>query len=480
MPIIHDQFQAAERIEYMHLSPQAISRKVLFPFFQNEFLIHDGFEVGDILVLIKEAVNQLERRLQMISTPLHRLKCACFGRSLRLDPRENGVENAAVILWRLFSESYMKGLDDYREEVDNREDSKMTLEAYESDRSTYRDGGDNADETESDRSTHHDGGNNSEKIEAEDDTKECGEWQEFDCGLCLYTHHTAAPEETAFLYNEIFEHKIYLKNGIILKENDLVVDVGSNIGFFSVFSELEFPSPNALRFIAIEPMIENFNLLKKNLARYIPSAYIVQAAVGCVHSERNVIDDNFVIDNVMVKGDRSVNENNSKNKMHMTYFPHMPGNSCASIFVADKFNQHKRANLLTGMRNEICTLRSLSGIIDDSGFEVNDSQRISLLKVDVEGSELDVLLSIDDRHWCFIDQIVIETSRPNKRRPSSSCISSQFDPNSIDQSVNDNSFENVRALLKRKNFNIIVEHDPSMGVDTGCVLIFATNLSPRN
>jgi hypothetical protein len=183
MPIIHDQFQAAERIEYMHLSPQAISRKVLFPFSQNEFLIHDGFEVGDILVLIKEAVNQLERRLRMISTPLHRLKCACFGRSLRLDPRENGVENAAVILWRLFSESYTKGLDDYREEDsyreeddhreedDYREGSKMTLEAYESDGSSNHDGGDNADDRE-----------------GENSTKECGEWQEFDCGIYTYTY----------------------------------------------------------------------------------------------------------------------------------------------------------------------------------------------------------------------------------------------------------------------------------------------------
>jgi FkbM family methyltransferase len=200
-------------------------------------------------------------------------------------------------------------------------------------------------------------------------------------GLCLYTHHTTAPEETAFLYNEIFEQKIYFKNGIILKENDLVIDVGSNVGFFSVFAELEFLSSNALRIIAVEPMIENFNLLKKNLARYVPSAFVVQAAVGCVHSEGIMSDDNRNNNANRTKGDLREKDTDSKNEMHMTYFPYMPGNSCATIFVADKFNQHKRANFLTGMKEEICTLQSLSSIIDESGFKVNDSQRISLLKV---------------------------------------------------------------------------------------------------
>jgi hypothetical protein len=112
---------------------------------------------------------------------------------------------------------------------------------------------------------------------------------------------------------------------------------------------------------------------------------------------------------------------------------------------------------------------------------VTNYNNYCILQVDVEGSELDVLMSIDDRHWCFIDQIVIETAQPNKRILSLSYIPSQSNANSIDQSVNDNDlFENVCALLKRKKFNIIVEYDPSLGIDTGCVLIFATKLSPRN
>jgi FkbM family methyltransferase len=461
MPLIHDQFQAAERIEYMNLGPQAINRKALFPVSrEHDLLFSDKFKSSDILVLIKEGVNQLERRLQMLSTPIHRLKCACFGRNLRDDPRENGVANASVIAWKLFTEAYTKRLDVFEEDVENaselHKDEKSTVNLHAE-----------ASQIESDKNT------------------DCGEWQEFDCGLCLFTHHMSAPEETAFLYNEIFEQKVYLQNGIVLKDNDLVIDVGSNVGLFSVFAELEFLSSNALRIIAIEPMIENFNLLKKNLARYVPSAYVVQAAVGYLHCDNIISDDacDFDTEN-LVEGDQRENYNNLKNEILMTYFPHIPGNSCASKFVADKFNQHKRAHLLTEMREEMCKLQSLSAIIDESGFETNNSHRISLLKVDVEGAELDVLLSIDDRHWYIIDQIVIETAQPNKRIPMS-FFPTQSNDSSMNQSENhnftvDDLFENICTLLKRKNFDIIVEHDPSLGVDTGCVLIFAKKLPIHN
>merc|ERR1712146_394922 len=35
-------------------------------------------------------------------------------------------------------------------------------------------------------------------------------------------------------------------------------------------------------------------------------------------------------------------------------------------------------------------------------------ERIDLLKIDVEGSELDVLRGIDDEHWGMVQQVVLE------------------------------------------------------------------------
>jgi hypothetical protein len=50
-----------------------------------------------------------------------------------------------------------------------------------------------------------------------------------------------------------------------------------------------------------------------------------------------------------------------------------------------------------------CRLRTLSGVIREEGID-----RIDLLKVDVEKSEYDVLMGIDDEHWPLIRQLSME------------------------------------------------------------------------
>lgn len=43
-------------------------------------------------------------------------------------------------------------------------------------------------------------------------------------------------EDVLFLYKEIFEDKAYLKHGLTIREGDVVIDVGANIGMFSIFA----------------------------------------------------------------------------------------------------------------------------------------------------------------------------------------------------------------------------------------------------
>jgi FkbM family methyltransferase len=57
-------------------------------------------------------------------------------------------------------------------------------------------------------------------------------------------------------------------------------------------------------------------------------------------------------------------------------------------------------------------IRTLSEVIDE-----HDLRRIDLLKIDVEGAELDVLAGIEDRHWPAIQQLAIECEEWEARSP---------------------------------------------------------------
>jgi nonribosomal peptide synthetase DhbF len=50
-----------------------------------------------------------------------------------------------------------------------------------------------------------------------------------------------------------------------------------------------------------------------------------------------------------------------------------------------------------------CAIRPISDVIREHAVE-----RIDLLKLDIEGGELDALLGIDDEHWPLIRQVVAE------------------------------------------------------------------------
>ena len=58
--------------------------------------------------------------------------------------------------------------------------------------------------------------------------KSAVKWHMFDCGVNIAVHPTA-PEESQFLYDEIFLSRIYLQHSVVISEGDLVIDVGEEI-----------------------------------------------------------------------------------------------------------------------------------------------------------------------------------------------------------------------------------------------------------
>ncbi|MHA4812694.1 hypothetical protein ACX0G9_31685, partial [Flavitalea flava] len=87
----------------------------------------------------------------------------------------------------------------------------------------------------------------------------------------LYTLANGLPilganqNEVRFLYQEIFAELCYLKHGIGLGQEGCVLDVGANIGFFTVFLHVLAP---ALRIYSFEPVPEVYGYLSRNRALY--------------------------------------------------------------------------------------------------------------------------------------------------------------------------------------------------------------------
>lgn len=56
-------------------------------------------------------------------------------------------------------------------------------------------------------------------------------------------------------------------------------------------------------------------------------------------------------------------------------------------------------------------VRPLSSVLDELGID-----HVDLLKVDVEGAELEVLRGIEERHWPLVRQAVVEVERWQQNR----------------------------------------------------------------
>src|SRR6185503_8995681 len=73
-------------------------------------------------------------------------------------------------------------------------------------------------------------------------------------------HHSDL--QTIGLYNEIFTNEIYLRHGVAIKDRDCIIDVGANIGLFTLFANQRCKN---LKFYAIEPVRPIFEILNANL-----------------------------------------------------------------------------------------------------------------------------------------------------------------------------------------------------------------------
>jgi len=184
--------------------------------------------------------------------------------------------------------------------------------------------------------------------------------------------------ELQFLHEEIFHAGCY--DDINLPEHAFVVDVGANIGMFSIFIKRNYPDAQILAF---EPAPETARILRQNLDLHGLSADVTVHEVGLGGT--------------------------ADPAAHFTYYPALPGNTTrypdqkgpAIVALTRFYSSEKVAQRLYRGQDITVPVERLSAYL-------TDGRPVDLLKVDVEGDELDVLLGIDDAHWPLIRQAIME------------------------------------------------------------------------
>lgn len=212
------------------------------------------------------------------------------------------------------------------------------------------------------------------------------------------------------------EVREYFDAGIELYPDDVVMDVGANVGVFSMQAAQVEPS---IRLVCVEPIPAVFAALERNFA----------SSPLLVHGRHRLHQ-------------MGLSSPGSPPEVDFVFFARLPCDSTSEIeekrrqferFFAAKGDAVGRwgavrgarrvaraagavvtwlpkgrlgrwmADRATGATHVRCKLGTVDGVLAQDSVE-----SIGLLKVDVEGAELKVLQGLSDEHWPHVRQVVLE------------------------------------------------------------------------
>lgn len=244
--------------------------------------------------------------------------------------------------------------------------------------------------------------------------------------------------EVQLIYEEV---QAYLKNGIELYEGDTVFDVGANIGLFTLLV-YQLCNKN-VNIYAFEPIPVIFEVLQANTQRFDPKQLMV-FPYGLSQESKTMTFayyPNATLTSRVYPGISKEELDQLKERILHNLKDAPPFISWLRWFppFLRSLILDKKLNTAFQLEQVICQLRTISEIVLE-----HDVKQIDLLKVDVEKSELDVLLGIEKQDWQKIKQVVVEVHDL------------------------DNRVEKITALLKEHRLSeITVEQEPILkGSDT--------------
>ncbi len=243
-------------------------------------------------------------------------------------------------------------------------------------------------------------------------------------GMAIARHTRS---EVDFLYADIFERNAYTRHGLAIRPGDTVVDVGGNIGLFSLFAH---DQSHGGPIYAFEPVPELFALLRENLRLYDVDARVYQTGLGRTAGSTTI---------TYYPGFSTLSglhpDLTQDREVALSYVRHRRAREPAlagATEVEDRLIEGLLEDRFQAQTREIA-LSTLSDFIAE-----NELTRIDFLKINVEGAELDVLAGIRPEHWPLIAQVALEIH--------------DFD----------GRLDDVQAVLRAQGFELGVDQDWSL------------------
>lgn len=221
--------------------------------------------------------------------------------------------------------------------------------------------------------------------------------------------------EMLFLYNEIFVSKSYLNELIEYRDGSVIVDVGANIGLFVHFVTEKC---RKTKIYSVEPIPDLFEVLRRNSAMITGhEIHLFNFGLSGSPGEAEFLFfPNCAARSTMhVHGspaELTPEARKRERDFWLQTFDELPGGairvaigllpsyarSWLAWFSRRYFARHKKIQ---------CKLKTLSQLIAENGIDT-----IDILKIDVEGSEADILLGIEESDWPKIRQLMVEVHEP--------------------------------------------------------------------